>query len=55
MPKKKTGRPKTEPKRIHINAHVLPDTHIRIKAQIIRNDHDLSSVGKVIDKQFEQP
>lgn len=54
MPAKKTGRPKIEPERKRLTAHVLPETHRRISGRIDKGDNALSSSGKVIDEQFRK-
>lgn len=48
----KRGRPKVEPERKRVIAHILPATHIKIKKAVNKNDQTMSSQGKVIDSKF---
>ncbi len=48
----KNGRPKVEPERKRLTAHVLLSTHEKIVKKVNKSDNTVASVGKVIDQQF---
>lgn len=51
-PMAKNGRPKVEPERKRLTAHVLLSTHEKIVKKVNKSDNTVASVGKVIDQQF---